>query len=133
MINLESGSFVPFIPDINLGKDGSNVPNYVKSVNYPLSASEEFTMELEIDGDLLASTFGVDLASGKDFSVEYNASPELVQIKRHKKKRINKKWAKRYGYNAVIKRCSMKNCSISLINGNEDSLTVIGKENKWLR
>lgn len=133
MINLETSSFVPFIPDINLGKDGKDVPNYVRSINRPLSASEEFTMELEIDGNLLAMLCGVDMAYGKDFSVEYNASPELVQIRRHKKKRINKKWAKRYGYNEVIKRCSMKNCSISLINGIEDSLTVIGREKKWSR
>ena len=27
--------------------------------------------------------------------------PKLVQVKTHKKKRINKKWAKRYGYKTV--------------------------------
>ena len=115
MYKLESGPFVPFIPDINLGKNGNDVPNYIKSINYPLSVSEDFTIELEIDGNLLASSCGIDLASGKDLSVEFYAKPESVQIRRHKKKRINKKWAKRYGHNIVLKRCSMKNCTINFI------------------
>ena len=116
MYKLESGPFVPFIPDIDLGKNGNDIPNYVKSINYPLSVSEDSIMELEIDGNLLASSCGVDFAYGKDFSVEFYALPESVQIRRHKKKRITKTWAQRYGHNLVIKRCSIKNCTISFID-----------------
>ena len=32
-----------------------------------------------------------------------NAITKTVQAKTHKKKRINKKWAKRYGYKCVTK------------------------------
>lgn len=120
------------IPDINFGEDGNDIPNYVRSISCPMSAYRDITIECEIDGDLLALVRGDQTASGKIFSVEYDTMPELIQIRRHKKKRINKKWAKKYGYNKVLKRCSMKNCSISLINGIEDSLTVIGKEDKWM-
>lgn len=35
------------------------------------------------------------------------------QIRKHKKKRINKKWAKRYGYRAVPVRYYYENCYIS--------------------
>lgn len=70
------------------------------------------TIDVEINGDLLAMLCGVDLARGHDFTVEYNA-PELVQVRRHKKKRINKKWAKRYGYKYVLKPKKLNHCTIT--------------------
>ena len=81
------------ITDINLGKEVNDIPNYVKSIYCPMSAYREVTVECEIDGDLLALLRGDKRAFGKTFSVEYDTLPELVQIRRHKKKRINKKWA----------------------------------------
>lgn len=30
--------------------------------------------------------------------------PEIVQVRKHKKKRINKKWAKRYGYKQIMRK-----------------------------
>lgn len=44
---------------------------------------------------------------------------ELVQAKTHKKKRINKKWLKRYGYNKVPRKDSIlfrdENGNVNLI------------------
>lgn len=102
------------IPDMNFGKEGNDIPDYIKSISCPMSAYREVTVECEIDGDLLALLRGDQAASGETFYVEYDALPELVQIRRHKKKRINKKWAKKCGYNEVLKHCSMKNCYIEL-------------------
>lgn len=53
-----------------------------------------------------------DSTEGMLFDVSYG-SPRQVQVRRHKKKRINKKWAKRYGYKTVIVEHMLTNCSIT--------------------
>lgn len=30
--------------------------------------------------------------------------PEVVQVRKHRKKRINKKWAKKYGYKTILRK-----------------------------
>ena len=80
--------------------EDEKIPDYVKSVHIPLSASAEATFECEVNVPLLEKLVGVDLASTRDctgYTLECK-KPYPVQIRRHKKKRINKKWAKRYGY-----------------------------------
>lgn len=49
------------------------------------------------------------------YFVEKDAEiPKVVQVKAHKKKRINKKWAKRYGYKTVyeIKKAKVMDVTI---------------------
>ena len=58
----------------------------------------EFSCEANIDFDLFRELCGVDV--GKD-----NWSMSFVkkeQIRKHKKRRINKKWAKKYGFRDVV-------------------------------
>lgn len=40
--------------------------------------------------------------------------PKLVQVRKHKKWRINKKWAKRYGYKLVYEKKTAKVADITL-------------------
>ena len=43
---------------------------------------------------------GLDIAQMPDsYNIQYI---KIVQVRKHKKKRINKKWLKRYGYKKVI-------------------------------
>ena len=111
------------LPDVSF--DATNVPNFVEQIIPKLSTSEEFTMECDINGDLFAKLCGVDMANGKDFTVEFSR-PELVQVRRHRKKRINKKWAKRYGYKMMFKNHRIVNCVMKHEISN-DMLTVEGR------
>lgn len=86
-----------------------NYPDYIRSIHSPLSASAEMSFECEVNPRLFETLTGVDLSQHRDltgFTVECLA-PHRVQVRRHKKKRINKKWAKRYGYVTKFKKIRM--------------------------
>lgn len=52
-----------------------------------------------IKTEVLSSILGLDTVDFPDkYDIEFNV---LVQKRRHKNKRINKKWAKMYGYEIV--------------------------------
>lgn len=106
--------------------DATNIPHYITSITPKLSASAEFTMEAEIDGNMLAKLCGLDLAAGKDFTVEYS-EPILIQARCHKKKRINKKWRKRYGYKTIFRKKQLTDCVVKF-EGSGDMLNVTGRE-----
>lgn len=100
------------IEDISF--DNGIIPDYITSINYPLSVSDEFSVECDIDAQLFSNIMGVDLISTGDlrhFTVE-GVLPYQVQIRRHKKKRINKKWAKRYGYKTVFKQIKLTDVQV---------------------
>lgn len=87
------------------------IPPYVADIYHPISDSAEMEFECRIDGDTLARLTGAN-TEGMLFDVSYG-SPRQVQVRRHKKKRINKKWAKRYGYKTVLVERMLTNCSIT--------------------
>jgi len=97
---------IPEFPSI----DPNDPPKYVRSINFPLSAEAECTMEVDIDARAYDRLVGFDPAipfgDATGFSLVYSA-PHTEQVKRHKKKRINKKWAKRYGYVTKFKKYRM--------------------------
>lgn len=79
-------------------------------INFPLSADAEFEMEVEMPANKL---LGMDLARTYDMSYSVQLSePYQEQIRRHKKKRINKKWAKRYGFRTKYKNLRFSEVSI---------------------
>lgn len=64
-------------------------------------AEGSFTLEpsKEFDIDKLLKIFGVDISRKPDsYTIQYSKN---VQVRKHKKKRINKKWIKRYGYKQI--------------------------------
>ena len=84
--------------------DVSEPPDWVTSVTPILSADAEMSFECEL-GPGAAKIFGLDLSNGPDVtcnSVIFK-SPRQVQIRRHKKKRINKKWNKKFGPRYITK------------------------------
>lgn len=121
-MNLLDLSALKEFPDVSF--DATDIPDCVTSITPKLSASAEFTMEAEIDGNMLAKLCGLDLAAGKDFTVEYS-EPILIQARCHKKKRINKKWRKRYGFKTIFRKKQLTDCVVSHdISNNELSITA---------
>jgi hypothetical protein len=55
-----------------------------------------------IDNDLLRELLGLNESRPTSYRAQFDTPIYKQQIRTHKKKRINKKWAKRYGYKDVI-------------------------------
>lgn len=71
----------------------------------PLS-SNQITFQTEASFCDFANLFGTEVTSAIQFTV-----PEVygfIQARTHKKKRINKKWLKRYGYREIIRNALYK-------------------------
>lgn len=66
-----------------------------------INTNREFscTMTSDFDKDLLLDLLGVSKETPK-YKVEFSIGK--VQRRKHKKRRINKKWAKKYGYKDII-------------------------------
>lgn len=61
------------------------------------SITIDFTTDEKVD---INKILGLDVAQMPDsYDIQY---VKIVQARKHKKKRINKKWFKRYGYKKVI-------------------------------
>lgn len=71
---------------------------------YKKSLSAEYTLTFETDNsDELKKIFGVDVDIDTDLPNTYDVQfVKLIQARKHRKKRINKKWLKRYGVKRVI-------------------------------
>lgn len=121
-MNLLDPNALKGFPDVSF--DATDIPDCVTSITPKLSASAEFTMEAEINGDLFAKLLGFPMTAGKGFTVEYS-EPILVQARRHKKKRIDKKWRKRYGFKTIFRKKQLTDCVVSHdISNNELSITA---------
>ena len=73
-------------------------------INWFKYKNEEYTMSVdfnkEIDTNELHKVLGIDTSNMPDaYDVQFI---KLVQARKHKKRRINKKWLKRYGYKQII-------------------------------
>lgn len=76
----------------------------------PFSDKAEMNFECEVNAPLLFKEL-VGLASC-DNDVSYTLTgkmPKQVPVRHHKKKRINKKWIKRYGYKTVYRKARIDN------------------------
>lgn len=89
--------------------DDVKIPNYMSNVRIANPEADELTLECDVDADMLKKIAGIDLARESDMSCSMElAAPYQVQKRRHKKKRINKKWAKRYGYKTNFKSVKIR-------------------------
>lgn len=92
--------------------DPNNLPDYVTGIYPKLSDDTEFTVEAEINGDLFAKRCGCDVAKGKKLYISFRAPVREIQVRRHHKKRINKKWAKLYGYRTIFTNQQIVDCTV---------------------
>lgn len=109
-----------------IGFDANDVPEYVKSIRSPMSVEAEANFECDIDAKTFKKLTGIDLAHGPDITgcTVLVHQPVQVQVRRHKKKRINKKWAKRYGYKTVFKSIELKK---AYVEPNENGFDILGR------
>lgn len=105
--------FITPIPNLSLSKDVSmsfecelNVPLFEQMVNAHLIPDMIFAK-----GDKATLVF---------------SSPYSVQRRKHRKKRINKKWAKRYGFKTVFKNVRVNDVTYDFSENGE--LDILGKE-----
>lgn len=105
----------------------SMLPEYAKRFSAHMSDDAEISFECDIDTSLFAKIIGIDLAQGQDATCSsiIFQKPYQVQRKHHKKKRINKKWAKRYGYVTKFKTYYMEDV---YIEQNEGGLSFTGQK-----
>lgn len=101
--------------------DESDPPHYIRSINRPFSVDIECPVECEIDGPAFNRLIGFDASPFPDasgFSLVFS-KPYQVQRRKHKKKRINKKWAKRYGYVTKYKKVRLDEVYFKGVNKDE--------------
>ena len=84
--------------------------------------SESFTASLDVDSNLFAELIGTNYKSGWELWYE-----KKVQRRRHRKRRINKKWAKRYGYRNVMIKIGLEEFNITEDSHDINQVTFIGK------
>lgn len=87
VIQIDNGNFN--IATKNNAPKGAWFPNLYKETTISIDINN-------VDADNFLATLGFDIANKPD---DYDITIQKpIQIRTHKKKRINKKWAKRYGY-----------------------------------
>ena len=100
-------------------------PQYMKSFHLTNPADAEVTFEAEIDIPMFHRFTGaidIDILGGQSFSTEFS-EPYQEQRRKHKKKRINKKWAKRYGYVTKFRKWRIKEMTFTGKNNFEFEAT----------
>lgn len=98
---------------------------HIRSFNLADPKSAEFTMEAEIDIPMVhrfSGVFDASMLGGQSFSAEFG-EPYQEQRRKHKKKRINKKWAKRYGYVTKYRKWRIKEVTFTSKNSFEFEAT----------
>ena len=111
------------IPEISFGD--AQIPEYISNFRIIDLASSELSYECDINLSLLNAITGIDLAHGSDISCSMEIrGAHQVQKRKHKKKRINKKWAKRYGYITVFDDIKIRD--FTLVKHNDCDMEFVG-------
>lgn len=136
---LNSGSFylndrhlTDNLPLVEIPDD--DFPQYIKSLSLTNPTSAEFTMDTEIDIPMfnkLASMFDASKLSGAQSMTVQLTEPYQVQRRKHKKKRINKKWAKRYGYVTKFRDWRIK--EVSMVEKSPFEFEVTGRDVEFIK
>lgn len=108
------GNPVDKLPEIVSFDDGE-VPEYISSIflERPASVYSTLAFECDINPDKFKRITGIDLANNRDVSCSMKLiSPYQIQKRKHKKRRINKKWAKKYGYKTRFEDIILEVCSV---------------------
>ena len=75
-------------------EEGTRLGNWIRK---DASITMDFTTDEKVD---INKILGLDITQMPDsYDIQYI---KIIQARKHKKKRINKKWLKRYGYKKVI-------------------------------
>jgi hypothetical protein len=96
----------------------------IDSPDFTLSSPKSFSCELEASLEDINIPILKELSTTKTepFYMTHDGV-RYEQIRKHKKKRINKKWAKRYGYRKIPVRYYYEHCYISPQPFNDFAIT----------
>ena len=110
---------------LEISLDDGIIPEYISNFHISDPTSSELSYECDINLNLANAITGIDLAHGADMSCSMELrSARQVQKRKHKKKRINKKWAKRYGYITVFDDIKIRGCA--LVEHNDYDMELVG-------
>lgn len=76
--------------------------SYNYNIDYDWNPISTITFDAcEINYDIMEQICGLRHSPNDNFTITY---PVKVQARKHRKRRINKKWLKRYGYKTVMRK-----------------------------
>lgn len=105
LFDTKTGKNIGYLDDVSINVENKNVLFYKNEKKiYSFEKNSEYTMSFSIDKlenlEEIRKILGVDFSTLPDmYSIQY---PKIVRVRTHKKKRIDKKWRKRYGYKVVV-------------------------------
>ena len=100
--------FMP-VDTIELSRGADTLYDYgLPLTNFDFSSNISVECKSEKVTDFFSSCYNGELKCGDSIDI-YHLTPDgYVQARKHKKKRINKKWLKRYGYKPKYKKVKTK-------------------------
>lgn len=100
--------------ELEFAMDMEELPEYITGIRAPLSIDAEMSFEMDLNVPEFMELTGIDIACGKDMTTAtlICQNPYQVQRRHHKKKRINKKWAKKYSYVTKFRNYQLENLEI---------------------
>ena len=116
---IDADKFV--LADSDLG-----VTDGIMSVDVPLSCETEMTYVVTVNESLFKKLTMCEDPEAASYTLICRC-PYMIPKRRHKKKRINKKWAKRYGYVTKFKNVKLED--VNFDNSNE-RVAILGTLSK---
>ena len=97
--------------ELEFAMNMDELPKYITGIRAPLSIDAEMSFEIDLNVPEFMKLTRIDIACGKDMTTATLICRDSYQVqrKRHKKKRINKKWAKKYGYVTKFRNYQLEN------------------------
>lgn len=98
------------IEDMEIVDEGANAENQ-KSCKFDAATEITFSPNNPMSIKEFNKIIGVDLSDKPAYDIQFK---KFVQARKHKKRRINKKWLKRYGVKTVlvdVKGWMLKHCT----------------------
>lgn len=105
LLDAKTGENIGYLDDVSIDIENKNIFSYKNEKSFiRLEKNSEYTISFNIDEveniEEIRKILGVDFSILPDmYSVQYL---KVVRVRTHKKKRIDKKWRKRYGYKVVV-------------------------------
>ena len=100
--------FMP-VDTIELSRGADALYDYgLPLTNFDFSSNISVECKSEKTTDFFSSYYNGELKCGDSIDIYHLIPDGYVQARKHKKKRINKKWLKRYGYKPKYKKVKIK-------------------------
>lgn len=97
----------------------------IESNNFQTNQSISLSVNADYSGDIQEIMQSPDVS---DFKITMMSPVGVKQARKHKKKRINKKWLKRYGLVPIYRKIVLPECSIE--QDDDCHFTLIRKDYK---